>query len=272
MYPQHTDTTGSVKHFSISKSNSREARYHHTFDPKAGDFAHIVHMATQYAWSPIVWEKGRRAKVNFQSCSLVVLDVDGGFPLEDAKQWLRGLGYTSAILLSKSHQKQKGESGPCDRYRILIAAKTLLDGSQYEENMRWWHRQLPMADASCSDGGRFFFASPVFAWAMDGEEYEWKDYSQEIERKKKAMDEYRKSLRKKFEGTGCISERLRMKIKLGAPEGLRHKTAYALGAAMAELGIDYHKSVQMICSGPLADIGIRDVEDCVRKARKKVLG
>lgn len=232
----------------------------------------MVQIAMTYPWSPIEWAEGKRAKANFKSSACVAIDVDSELTLLDAQKWLAGLGYQAAILLTKSHQKPKGDTPPCDRYRILIDAETVESGDQYEHNMKWWHRQLPMADKSCSDGGRFFFPSPIFAWAIEGEAYQWRDYSKDIERQNKAIEEYRVSLRRKFDGTGSIGEKLRMKIRIGAPEGLRHKTAYAIGATLAEMGIDYHRSVQMICSGPLISIGVDQVEDCVRKARKKVLG
>jgi len=273
VYSQSTNTSNGVKHFSVSKSTSRQANHHALFDTKAGDFAHMVQIAMTYPWSPVVFKPGtRRRKENFLSSACVAIDIDKELTLLDAQKWLAGLGYQAAILLTKSHQKQKGDHPPCDRFRILIEAETVKDREQYEQNIQWWHKQLPMADKSCCDGGRFFWPSPVFAWAIEGQAYVWKDFSEEIKRQKKAIEKFRTDMVKKYQGCGDIGEKLRMKIKHGAAQGERHKMAYHLGASLATLGIDYHRSVQMICSGPLAEIGITEVEKCVREARKKVLG
>ncbi len=269
--------SNSVKEFSISLSTSPEASHHKYFKTASGHLKSAIGIALVNPWSPIVWQNNERKKAEFKSCSIVALDIDDGFPLEDAKTWLQKLKLRSAIMLSKSHQKDKKTSTghiskACDRFRIIIDADTVKELDQYEMNMRHWLSKLPMADKSCKDGGRFFFASPHLVYSQDGDIYHWNDFAKEIAAEKKIVEEMTKKRVASFQSTGAISEGLKDFIKQGVSAGGRHKACYWLGCVLAEMGIGLEESVRLVCSGPLAEIGEQEVRRQIIWGRKKVLG
>lgn len=260
--------TNGVKAFSLSLSAGFDAAHHREFRTVEDSFPMAVIKATERAWSPIVWKGGVRKKPNFESCGIVALDVDDGFSVDNAAQWLHGLGYTSAILLSKSHQKQKGQMPPCDRFRILIDAGVVRDLEQYEANMRFWMSLLPMADKACKDGARFFFPSPSIAYQQAGKPYEWQDFSALIAKEKLAMKRRTEAQIAKVKSSGAISEGLRAFIMRGVPEGERHNVCYWLGCVLGNLGLSLDESIKLISAGPLGDLGMAEITRTVRDARK----
>ena len=263
-------TTNGVKVFSISKTGGVNAAMHKFFDVATrNSFTGLVAAAAENSWSPIVWKNGERRKANFKSCGIVALDIDQDFTVDDAAQWLKTLGYEAAILLSKSHQKPKGDSPPCDRFRVLINANEINSLEQYEANMKFWMGLLPMADKACKDGARFFFQSPRVAYMQSGKPYEWQDFTALIEREKMAQQRRRAAAQEKFKGTGAIPEKLLAIIARGAPEGERHKLCYWLGCVLADLGIGHDDSVRMILAGGLGSLGEQEVVRTVRDARRR---
>jgi len=115
------------------------------------------------------FKNGYRKKDNvITSFSLLILDVDGGTPLEVAKIVLSD--FTHMIATTKSHQKDKN-GVVADRYRILIPMEYTLDlnAEQYQKFMRNVMDDLPIElDVACSDIARFFYGSTGEYWYNDG--------------------------------------------------------------------------------------------------------
>lgn len=112
---------------------------------------------------------GYRKKDNVMtSFSLLMLDVDGGTPMDVAKIILSD--YTYLISTTKSHLKEKN-GVVCDRYRILIPMEYTLDltPEQYSKFMTNLMDDLPIElDTQCKDASRFFYSSAGEYFYNDG--------------------------------------------------------------------------------------------------------
>lgn len=263
------DATSGVKEFSVSLSPSADASYHKKFSTKTGAMRVVVETALTLPWSPIVWKNNQRLKSEFKSCGIVALDIDGDLSLQDGKAWLKSLGFRSAILLTKSHQKIKASKAACDRFRIIIDAGQVFSLEQYEANMKYWLSLLPMADKACKDGARFFFPSPELAYAQDGLAYVWKDLTGVIAAEKKRQQTIIQSRIAKFSSGGAISEGLRHFILTGVPSGQRHSACFWVACALSDLGITGVAAVRMIGAGAFAELGTEFIERAVRNAGRR---
>lgn len=269
MNPVIRGSLGAVKRFSVSLSSALDGSHHRLFKTVNGTFFDVIETATAQPWSPIVWENNQRRKSGFKACSLVVLDIDDDFPIADAEVWLRKLNFYSAILLSKSHQIQKGEKPPCDRYRIVIDAEEITDLAQYEANMKFWLGLLPMADKACKDGARFFFASPQLAYIQAGDRYAWQDMSAVIAREQRNEQERVQYRVERFKSGGAISEGLRNFILRGVPKGQRHSACYWAACALADLGLERNEMVRLIAAGAFSELGVAEIERAVDNAKRR---
>ena len=66
-------------------------------------------------------------KINetFMFTHFIAYDIDADLPLSRALELVKN--YNHVIATSQSHQKQKGDSPPCDRYRIVIQLKNKIE-------------------------------------------------------------------------------------------------------------------------------------------------
>lgn len=94
---------------------------------------------------------------NWITQELLILDIDDGLPLEDAKKMFSE--YKAMIHTSTSHQKNKGGI-KCDRYRVIIALKERLHCSvkEYTDTMKYISKKVfPFIDDKCVDPARIYF-------------------------------------------------------------------------------------------------------------------
>jgi hypothetical protein len=192
----------------------------------------------KHDWSPIVWKQGQRKKDNFQSCELLVLDVDNDgdaiFTIEAAKNYLEQHGLAYIIAPSRSHQKEKGGKVR-DRFRIIIPLEEpILAAEAYEEFYVNITEELDgigvVVDNSCKDGGRFFFASPnVYSECFDGCCLVYRQ-----KKKKKCADKSadKKAGKRLYENSdgGMLTEKV--------PVGERNSTLFKRACKAYRLGYD----------------------------------
>ena len=185
-----------------------------------------------YTWSPIVWKGGRRLQQYFQQAQALVLDIDDGLTIEEAKKLLDELGYIYLIGTTKSHQKIKHEGTPkeqpaCDRYRIIVPAvagcKDLRDYKYSLTKMA----AIFKGDNSATDGARYFFrCSEIVAKKEEGKKFTW------LKNKEPKYDSPPKLV------TGRITERA-MSVLYNEWEGVgRHETLFHTAASMRRFGIE----------------------------------
>jgi hypothetical protein len=106
-------------------------------------------------WAPAIYRGGVRRESHFIQSRLIVLDYDDGLTLEQAMQ--KFARYRYIIGTTKSHQKQKGDKPPCDRFRVVLFFMHNVYSLQvYKENYAKYVEHAG-SDAACKDGARFFF-------------------------------------------------------------------------------------------------------------------
>lgn len=121
------------------------------------EFEELPDVILTNRWSQCIWKDGVRLSQNFLYSDFIVLDIDDGYPLSDAVKRFKFDKHI--IATTKSHQKQKGENPPCDRYRVvLVAEKRIIQGNWLKATQLSKGRMLN-ADTNCCDAARAFAPS-----------------------------------------------------------------------------------------------------------------
>lgn len=119
----------------------------------------VVAVASTRSWTPAEFTGDRRVNAAFKSTALLVLDVDSGWSLDDAKVALAEYQYV--ILASKSHQREKN-GVICDRYRVIMFLHyPITDEATYRATWATAKARWPAIDKQCSDPARFYYPSPI---------------------------------------------------------------------------------------------------------------
>lgn len=120
------------------------------------EFAGII---KNYSHSSHVWKNGQRAKENFQSTDMAMIDVDDGCSIPQFQQMFQEYSYL--IMTSKSHQKEK-KGKVCDRFHVYFPLQSrCVDGNFYTKAMKAFCDKYKFVDNKASvDTARFYFESP----------------------------------------------------------------------------------------------------------------
>ena len=128
-------------------------------------------------WSPSAYKSARRAKDEFESISLLVLDVDDGCTLDEAQDHFRPFKYI--IAPSRNHQKEKDKKPACDRFRVIIPlSREITDQNEYVATAQWALKMWPFIDKGVViDPARFYFpCTEVLYKKDDGETVPVQEY------------------------------------------------------------------------------------------------
>lgn len=141
----------SVDKNNTKTSNKLEIDYLNTFED-------IVKVTRTYNYSPFIFKDDIRKGENFLGATLLIIDVDDGFSIDEAKEKLAG--YKSIIVTTKSHQldEKNGKSiKKCDRYRILIQLEEeIYDKEVYKKVISKLIEEFN-GDRACKDIARFYY-------------------------------------------------------------------------------------------------------------------
>lgn len=120
------------------------------------DLNRIAKGISSFTWSPIFWDMGFRGEQYFDESYWCAFDFDSpDFTLKDAERAF--CDCVAIIGTTRSHQQQKGDVGPCDRFRVLVPwEQPITDLRTYRYNMELVARKYDM-DKACLDGARLFF-------------------------------------------------------------------------------------------------------------------
>ncbi len=94
---------------------------------------------------------------NWIGQDLLILDIDDGLSIDDAKEFFRD--YKAMIHTSASHQKNKG-GVKCDRYRVIIplTESIFCTIKEYTDTMKFVSQKVfPFIDEKCVDPARIYF-------------------------------------------------------------------------------------------------------------------
>lgn len=115
-------------------------------------------------YSASEFRDGHRAKHDFiDGNNIVILDIDEGWKLEDAKKFLQDRGLKALIATTKSHQKIKDKKPACDRFRIILPTLTPFHGTaeefsyMMEEIFKYFEKK---PDKGTKDASRMFYGNP----------------------------------------------------------------------------------------------------------------
>jgi hypothetical protein len=184
----------------------------------------VVDVALEHDWSPSTFSTDTRSVANFKATSLLVLDVDEGCCLEQAQ--LKFSEYNHAILLSKSHNKEKN-GVVSDRFRVVIPMeREVTDKDEYEATWLAAQRLWPFIDKSCRDASRFYYRCTGLYSGSTGRRFT-------VEKPKPAAPPQQSQVDKNnAELLGKLSRKTLEFLTLGAPAGSRHN---ALVAAVGDM-------------------------------------
>ncbi|MBM4167014.1 MAG: hypothetical protein FJ218_08890, partial [Ignavibacteria bacterium] len=155
-------------------SNTLNAQQATHFMCESVDLSELKGKITEYNYSLITWKideqskddifNRKRLSNNFESASGIVVDIDEGITVEEARVRLRNERLNHVIITSKSHQKVKGDSPACDRFHILLFFDTeTTSAEKYKAAYQKLLGIFPEMDTSVKDLARFIFASPTDA-------------------------------------------------------------------------------------------------------------
>ena len=110
-----------------------------------------------HAWSCATYDQAMRSKGNYKQAQLIGLDIDNGLTLNDALNHPFVKQYGQLIYTSASHQKPKGDTPPCDRFRIVFSAnQPIKDIDSYEQLVKAVMGHFGEADEACKDASRYW--------------------------------------------------------------------------------------------------------------------
>lgn len=143
---------------SIALKNNAKALI---FNPTEVEFQKIPDITVKNNYSPFVFKDNTRNSKNFVSANVIVLDIDEGLTIEQAKVML--YGYRSLIVTTKSHQKTEKngkEIEARDRFRIFLDIEDpISDPIIYQQVIQGLINTFH-ADQACKDLARFYYCNP----------------------------------------------------------------------------------------------------------------
>lgn len=265
---------------SFSRADSKEARHHTHFKEAEGEFSRLAPIIVQKAWSPIVWRGGQRKKDNFLSSDLVALDFDNGeWSIDDAKNFCLATNLQAIIATTKSHQLEKktitGITQPAvDRFRLVlptVATCTSLDDFEY--TMRMLMDGIP-CDASCKDGGRFYFPCKEVVWSCFDEssatgKVQWMSCPEE-ETEEFRYHEKDVVAKEHYRDATAIPHYLIKDMRYGVKSPGRHKALYMIGCELGRRGFTEREIMQMLTNYKSPLLEIDDAQRCVGNGIERI--
>ena len=111
-------------------------------------------------WLSVELTDGRRYAEGVKGVYALVVDIDEVMTLDEGRARAVELGHPCVIYTSGSHQKQKDDKPPCDRYRMIFPLSEPVVGSA------WTYLYTPLCDyigvpwdPSCKDPSRLWYAA-----------------------------------------------------------------------------------------------------------------
>ncbi len=169
---QHQTYQLSVNHHHRDKTVGNPKHYRDGFKTKELTIKALAEaVKCGHAWSCATYDRSMRSKGNYQQAQLIGLDIDNGLTLNDALNHPFVKKYGQLIYTSASHQKPKGDTPPCDRFRIVFSAsQPIRDLETYEQLVKAVMGHFPSADEACKDASRYWAGnSQAEIFILDGD-------------------------------------------------------------------------------------------------------
>lgn len=243
---------------SISVNPDVPSPYHNHYRPvPTPSMGALKHLILHYVWSPIIWREGIRKSLNYLRSNYLVLDFDNGlWTLADAQAFCETQGYTCLIGTTRSHQKQKGDLPPVDRFRVVIPwDRPLTSRTAYVQNLRRISRKCP-CDKQALDAARIFKPCIEIVFEQSGKPMPWAQF---VEEPKPEPTVYQRA--------GVLPRWLQAMMEETPGEGFRNKHAFKLACKLAEHGFSEQQVVEAVCAAPI-NLPTKDKTDAARSGFK----
>jgi hypothetical protein len=225
------------------------------------NFKALARLIMGAVWSDCVWKEGHRREENFISSHLCVLDVDNGYPLEQA---VKELCDTQHIIASTKSHGIKG-----DRFRIVLPWTTpITDLDIYRHNVERRIERFE-CDASCVDAARFFWpCKELVSYSAEGFTEDVKPLPINYRTK---SDRQIETAEKHLQNPGTYPAWLREALRVGAKEGYRNNTIYEVAKVLFYHGKSEDETFHIIRHSkiPLATAPDKEILHAIRSGRKK---
>jgi len=259
---------------------NKDYSHHNLFVPKTGNFSDLHRVILHRMWSPVVFkmngQENNRLKINFESSQLIVLDIDTGWEISDAKTFLDDYGLSYIIGTTKSHGIEKiTESGSvqpaCDRFRVILPTDSICtDPKIFEYTMEKMTELIPTDLCVKNISQPFKPCKEIYAHNFDGVCMGWEEKPLAVIEAERKRKERQLQKLEKYRESGNIPFWIIEKIKRGVKAPLsRNRTCYSIGLELTKLGYSESEIVKAILTGPLKAIGVENVERAVRNGSQK---
>lgn len=130
-------------------------------DQKFNNLKEVSEFALKYDWSPFTFKDGYRHSTSWASCNLMVLDIDKGCTIDNAKELFKE--YTYLIQTTKSHDDNN------HRFRVIIPlSSTIKDQEVYKNTWYSLSNKFSFIDQQCKDMARFYYKSKSYVCENTG--------------------------------------------------------------------------------------------------------
>lgn len=181
-------------------------------------------------WAPGLFKGDTRANANLESIQLLVLDVDSGCTLDEAR--VHFAPYKHVIGTSRSHGIEKG-GVVCDRFRvILFLDKPATTDSEFKEYWFAAFERWPFIDKQCKDSARFFFPCKEIVSTNEGGAL----FTERVAHKSTPVASTRRQA--STSGRGRLSKATREFLIEGASPGEWHGALFKAAIDFKEQGYD----------------------------------
>ncbi len=212
------------------------------------DVLTIRKIMRNFTWSPIVWRDGHRLKANFLSARYLAFDFEN----EDvtiADTINSHCDMWHILGTTRSHQQQKGDQHPIDRFRLLLRFdRVITDLAEYEYNVRFHVKRLG-SDLSRCDGASMFFKCTDIVSCNVGDGM----MDEEVRQIEHSVAEKTQSHIKRAEfhnSYGRMSSFCARWLMNEIPVGSRSVYCFRLGKELCRAGLEYDDSVRRILASP----------------------
>ena len=157
-----------LAYLSVSEIEGRPGIYTEGFEYTFTFFSDLHRATCRYGYSTMIFKDNYRKKENVIGYgNVIIFDIDDGYTIEEVKNLLSGVKHL--IVTTSSHQKQKKEKSPCDRFRILLQSDKVInskcDAETYREIMISTLDLLGIdinkVDTACLGADRFYKPSQI---------------------------------------------------------------------------------------------------------------
>ena len=155
---------------SLAPANT-DASQNATFVAKEVSVDNLHSVLTSHNYSNLQWHSGQRRTVNFDKTEVVIIDIDNGMTINEARKVLRESGISHAIITTKRHTETQ------NRFRLVVFInRPILSIDDYKRIVTEIRdNRFPAWDPNTLDGAHFYYSSPqdaFFELWLDGKDYD----------------------------------------------------------------------------------------------------